>query len=66
MGATRPEDLDRALQLELPLLIPGVGTQGGEVPRGLAPIHRVNVSSGILYAADPVRAFSHYWEQLKV
>ena len=64
VGATRPEDLQTALGLNIPLLIPGVGTQGGGIPPNLAPMHRVNVSSGILYAKDPVAAFLDYWQQL--
>jgi orotidine-5'-phosphate decarboxylase len=65
VGATRPEDLQKALELDIPLLIPGVGTQGGDIPQGLAPMHRVNVSSGILYAEDPVERFLHYHEALQ-
>ncbi len=65
VGATRPEDLQTALQLEIPLLIPGVGTQGGDIPQNLASVHRVNVSSGILYAQDPVERFLQYHEALQ-
>lgn len=60
VGATSISDLARALELmgPRPLLIPGVGTQGGSAQEvmtclktaGDAEIHRVNVSSGILYA----------------
>lgn len=62
VGATAPEDLGRALKLlpTTPLLIPGVGTQGGDGERVLellrsqdeARVHRVNVSSGILFAGE--------------
>lgn len=74
VGATNPEHLARAVRLlkELPLLIPGVGAQGGtaaEVMRALgeasnAWLHRVNVSSAILYAPDPVEAARRFAEQL--
>lgn len=60
VGATSVEDLRRALQLlgRRPLLIPGVGTQGGSAEEvmtvlgeaGEPWLHRVNVSSGVLYA----------------
>lgn len=73
MGATGASELAEfaARQAELPLLIPGVGTQGGaaaEVMEALgasAPIHRVNVSSGILYAPEgPLEATRRYAESL--
>jgi len=60
VGATSIADLARALELigPRPLLIPGVGAQGGSGREVLAclkasgdpTLHRVNVSSGILYA----------------
>jgi orotidine-5'-phosphate decarboxylase len=60
VGATSISDLERALELmgPRPLLIPGVGTQGGSAAdvmaclkaAGQLSLHRVNVSSGILYA----------------
>lgn len=60
VGATGPEDLEWVCrQPPVPLLIPGVGAQGGEAQQvmGLlrahdAAIHRVNVSSKILYARE--------------
>jgi orotidine-5'-phosphate decarboxylase len=61
VGATFPEQLGRvrALAPELPILIPGVGTQGGDaaesVQRGGAPdgtLAVVNVSRQILYASS--------------
>lgn len=62
VGATSTADLARALELlgPRPLLIPGVGTQGGSATEVLAclgqygdpALHRVNVSSGILYAEE--------------
>lgn len=50
VGATRPDSLRRVRQLapELPLLVPGVGAQGGSVPAQPALI---NVSRSILYAS---------------
>jgi orotidine-5'-phosphate decarboxylase len=71
MGATGPDELREFAGRNLPLLIPGVGTQGGtaaEVMEALgatAPLHRVNVSSGILYAAEgPLEATQRYAESL--
>ena len=62
VGATGPQDLQRALELlpEAPFLIPGVGTQGGDGEAVMSHlrsqvepgIHRVNVSSGILFACE--------------
>ncbi len=62
VGATNAEDLKRATELlpGVPLLIPGVGSQGGtpeEVMEVLkstsAPwLHRVNVSSAFLFASS--------------
>lgn len=63
VGATKPEELRWVLQnnkKERPLLIPGVGSQGGSAEKTVALLrktsqplrHRVNVSSGILYAHE--------------
>ncbi|HXE73538.1 MAG TPA: orotidine-5'-phosphate decarboxylase [Candidatus Nitrosotenuis sp.] len=60
VGATGPEDLARASRLleDMPLLVPGVGRQGGRGDQVLAALgaplarHRVNVSSAILYAGE--------------
>ncbi|MCA9796674.1 MAG: orotidine-5'-phosphate decarboxylase [Candidatus Eremiobacteraeota bacterium] len=61
VGATSVQDLSRAIELlgpEVPLLIPGVGTQGGEASEVMQALgqepwrHRVNVSSAILYAFE--------------
>lgn len=61
-GATRVESLANLVQelgsLDFPLLIPGVGSQGGEAGAvlqalgRLAPLARVNCSSAILYAFE--------------
>lgn len=52
VGATQPEKLGRIRQMgACPLLLPGVGSQGGEIP----PLNRgtlINVSRGILYASQ--------------
>lgn len=62
VGATRPEELAEPARL-LPLLVPGVGSQGGSAEAVMAAlagtdcrVHRVNVSSAILYAGDGVEA----------
>lgn len=62
VGATDVADLRwvcQNLPSDCPLLIPGVGTQGGEagavmqaLREGQAELHRVNVSSKILYARE--------------
>lgn len=82
VGATSVADLGRALELlgSRPLLIPGVGTQGGSAKDVLACLraagdpwmHRVNVSSGILYAepngdylSGAVRATEKFASQLQ-
>lgn len=76
VGATSIDDLTRALELVgvRPLLIPGVGTQGGSASEVMAclrdqprpGIHRVNVSSGILYADDAVRACEQFARDLSL
>lgn len=64
VGATYPEELNRITRLfiesgkDLPLLIPGVGSQGGELSDVMSAlkqykvigIHRINSSSAINYA----------------
>lgn len=52
VGATQPDKLARIRDLGLPLLVPGVGAQGGPWPE---PDRRtlVNVSRQVLYAAGP-------------
>ena len=68
VGATRPEELEQVIlekRCERPLLIPGVGAQGGSatqvrdlIRRAPQPRrHRVNVSSGILYAHRKAAGF---------
>lgn len=67
VGATQPDKLERvrALAPELPLLVPGVGAQGGSVPSQPALI---NASRSILYAAaegeDPAQAARRAAESL--
>ncbi len=55
-GATRPEDIHavRAIAPTLPLLIPGIGAQGGELDatvRAAGDHFLVNVSRSVLYAS---------------
>ena len=68
VGATRPEELEKVLTddpVGRPLLIPGVGAQGGKSEHMMALIrgsahprrHRINVSSDILYAHEKGGAF---------
>ena len=62
MGATRPQELAQARQLvgDLPILVPGIGAQGGEVAATLrAGLDSqgggllLNAARSILHAADP-------------
>ena len=68
VGATRPEELEKVLTddpVGRPLLIPGVGAQGGKSEDMMALIrgsahprrHRINVSSDILYTHEKDGAF---------
>jgi len=57
-GATYPEEIAqvRAIAPDIPLLIPGVGKQGGDLEASVtAARHRfiINSSSGIIFADDP-------------
>lgn len=57
-GATYPEEIRevRRIAPDVPLLIPGVGTQGGDLEESVkAARHRflINSSSGIIFADDP-------------
>ncbi|MBI1970517.1 orotidine-5'-phosphate decarboxylase [Candidatus Woesearchaeota archaeon] len=67
VGATYPEELERISRLfvesgkEIPLLIPGVGAQGGSIHDVISALkktgnnlalHRINSSSGISYAYE--------------
>lgn len=58
VGATKPEELREISKIadEMPILIPGVGAQGGDLEAsvkfgGKRPI--INVSRSVLYSADP-------------
>ena len=63
MGATKPEEQLKALRQitpDMPILIPGVGAQGGDLASAVKygvdkAGHRaiVNSSRGIIYAEDP-------------
>lgn len=57
-GATYPEEIAKVRELapNLPLLIPGIGKQGGDLEASVrAARHRflINSSSGIIFADDP-------------
>jgi orotidine-5'-phosphate decarboxylase len=66
VGATYPEELSQILDVfakklkNIPLLIPGIGAQGGDLTATIMclkkssnmHIHRINSSSGILYAYE--------------
>jgi len=69
IGATYPRELENILCMssnydkKIPLLIPGIGTQGGDLKAivesikkySYPPLHRINSSSGILYAHEKTR-----------
>ena len=80
VGATRPHEIERvrAVAPTLPLLIPGVGAQGGDVPSVAKNAMNkdvgilVNVSRGVIYAghdenyAEAAReAAKNYQEEMK-
>jgi orotidine-5'-phosphate decarboxylase len=59
VGATAPEELSaiRSLSPDLPLLIPGVGAQGGDLSHSIrvgnsSSIGIINVSRSISFAGD--------------
>jgi orotidine 5'-phosphate decarboxylase subfamily 2 len=58
VGATKPEELKeiKAIAGEMPLLIPGVGAQGGDLAAAVKFGGKraiINASRSIIYAADP-------------
>ncbi|MFA4904809.1 MAG: orotidine-5'-phosphate decarboxylase, partial [Desulfobaccales bacterium] len=58
VGATKPDELKaiKALAGEMPLLIPGVGAQGGDLEAAVkfgGQRAIINASRSIIYAADP-------------
>lgn len=74
IGATYPEDLKKARQIapDLPLLVPGVGAQGGsletvlEIGSGATyPSLLINSSRGIIFAPNPQVAIKNLLEEQK-
>jgi orotidine-5'-phosphate decarboxylase len=72
-GATYPSELENILSVfssykkEIPLLIPGIGTQGGDLKaimsilkKGNINIHRINSSSAILFAHEKKEGKPYY------
>ena len=60
-GATAPEELARIREIvrDQPILIPGIGAQGGDLEAVVKAARRnfiINSSRGIIYAEDPRRA----------
>ncbi|PSQ30151.1 orotidine-5'-phosphate decarboxylase [Halobacteriales archaeon SW_6_65_46] len=69
VGATAPEELQSVRELvpELPFLVPGVGTQGGDaeaaVEHGLADgVGLVNSSRGIIFAGEGSQSAERYFD----
>jgi len=62
VGATSPNELESVRKLigqEIPILIPGVGTQGGDLEKAVeygsnaaGELAIVNISRGIIFAGD--------------
>ncbi|MBN3032974.1 MAG: orotidine-5'-phosphate decarboxylase [Candidatus Saganbacteria bacterium] len=58
VGATRPEELKAVVKIagEMPLLIPGIGAQGGDLKKSVKYGGRraiINASRSVLYAKEP-------------
>lgn len=72
LGATQEEEL-KALSASLkgvPLLVPGVGAQGGSLEQVIRYLYQenalcVNVSRGVLYAENPGKAASDYAQEMQ-
>lgn len=72
IGATQEEALvDFSKKVKnMPLLIPGVGSQGGSLEKVVKFLYKenallINVSRGVLYAKDPEKAASSYQAQMQ-
>lgn len=77
VGATKTEVMENMRELSngLPWLIPGVGTQGGDLETALRISHKngigiINVSRGILYAGDGslndvIQSTKNYTEKIR-
>jgi orotidine-5'-phosphate decarboxylase len=73
VGATYPDELRQVRQIvgDMPLLVPGIGTQGGEIEStihaGLDSTHKgliINASRSIIFADDPGKAASTLRDQI--
>ena len=65
VGATNPEELKgvRAIVKDMPILIPGVGAQGGSLELSVKYGGKraiINVSRNIIYADDPAKAAEEF------
>ena len=77
VGATKTDQMEKVRELYpgLPWLIPGVGTQGGDLETALEISHQngmgiINVSRGILYAGngsidDVIKSAKNYTEKIR-
>jgi orotidine-5'-phosphate decarboxylase len=77
VGATKTEVMENMRELSngMPWLIPGVGTQGGDLETALRISHKngigiINVSRGILYAGDGslndvIQSAKNYTEKIR-
>lgn len=65
MGATNPEELKKVTDItkDMPVLIPGVGAQGGSLELSLEYGGKrgiINVSRDVIYSRDPAAAAEKY------
>jgi orotidine-5'-phosphate decarboxylase len=69
VGATYPEELARVRGIvgDMPILLPGIGAQGGDVEATVRAGKRhmiINSSSGIIFAEDPRAATQQLHDQI--
>lgn len=74
VGATYPEQLKQVREIvgDMDILVPGVGTQGGDLEQTLtAGANRqkkgllINASRGVIFASDPKVAAKEMWEEMQ-
>ncbi|MFP4321104.1 MAG: orotidine-5'-phosphate decarboxylase [Anaerolineales bacterium] len=67
VGATAPQELQtvRGIVRDMPILVPGIGAQGGDLAQ-LAPLDNLllTVSRGIIFADDPAQASADFHAQI--
>lgn len=75
VGATRPEQLARVREIvgDMPLLVPGIGSQGGDVQASVAAGQTkdgfgmmINASRSIIFSPDPAKAANDLREEINL